>query len=88
MKYGMFDGEPEILRKSSVLRRCVDMGIPSVVADEIERVHAEHPACPHHGKLDDPILGITDSAIAIICPWCSGPTILEAWEAEGRRGVG
>jgi hypothetical protein len=88
MKFGIFDGEPEILRKSTVLRRCREMKMPPEVAAEIERVHAEFPECPHHGRLEDPIIGRTATQIAIICPWCSGPAILEAWETEGRRGVG
>jgi hypothetical protein len=81
------DSLSEVLRKSTVLRRCREKGMVDAVA-AVERVCAMFPACPTHGKLDDPILvhvGSTD--LAVVCPWCSSREVLAAWEAEGRRGV-
>lgn len=83
MKYGRFFGEPGVLRMSTVLRRCREQNMSAEVASEVQRVAALYPECPTHGPLADPIIGRTDSQIAIICPWCSDPEVLAAWEAEG-----
>ena len=83
MKYGYFAGDGEILRMSTILRRCADKGMPEIAA-ELRRVWAQYPACPQHGKLDDPIIGHVGTQIAICCPWCSGSDVLRAWEQEGK----
>jgi hypothetical protein len=87
IRFGCFDGAPEVLRKSTILRRAREKGMHEAAA-ELERVAAMFPECPHHGKLEDPIVGRVGTQIAICCPWCSDPKVLAAWEAEGRRGVG
>ena len=87
IRFGRFDGEPEILRLSSVLRRAREQGLHEAAA-EVERVAAQFPTCPHHGRLEDPIVGHVGKQIAIVCPWCSDPPVLEAWKAEGKRGMG
>jgi len=52
---------------------------------EAERKKAAH--CRLHGELSDPACAITgegeDRRIVFICPWCSGPAVLELWEKEG-----
>lgn len=39
--------------------------------------------CPTHGPITDPIVGMLDGSLAFACPWCSGPAMLAAWQAEG-----
>lgn len=84
MKYGYFDKSPGVLRLSTVLRRCREQGMTEAAA-EVQRVADEHRHCEHHGRLEDPIVGIAGTQIAIACPWCSAPEVLEAWESEGRE---
>lgn len=87
MRFGYFGDEPGVLRLSSVLRRCREQNAPPEVAAELRRIHAMFPACPTHGPLEDPVIGYVGQPpqIGIICPWCSDPKILAAWEAEGKQ---
>ncbi len=85
MKYGFFGDMPGCVRLSTCLRRLREQGAPLEAIEEVMRVHREHGTCPTHGHLDDPIIGtVPPDQIAIACPWCSGASVLAAWEAEGR----
>jgi hypothetical protein len=87
VKLGLFDGEPEALRWSTFRRRLHDQGADDTIAKiEADRLVAGS-TCPTHGSLEDPIMGILDGRVAFVCPWCSGPEIQAAYEAEGKRGV-
>ncbi len=80
---------PECVRKSTMIRKFRASGGQRAI-EEIEKVHAQFPGCPVHGKLEDPIIGVSDpeagpmSQIAICCPWCSDPAWLELWEKEAN----
>lgn len=87
MPFWALEHEPEILRKSSAIRRCRDRGFPEV-ADEIERLAEQFQDCPVHGPMEDPIIALAaNNQLAVACPHCSDPDVLAAWEAEGKRGV-
>jgi hypothetical protein len=75
------------MRMSSILRRCREMNFVKDVESELRRVWAENESCPVHGKLEDPIVGITKDSIAIACPFCSGEDVLKAYEEEGKRAL-
>jgi hypothetical protein len=76
------------LRFSTAIRRLRNAGEPDMneAADKIEEMKKKVGShCVHHGPLEDPILvqaGV--GTVAFGCPWCSGDTILKAWEDEGR----
>lgn len=78
--------EGEVLRASTVLQRCADKGMTEA-ADAVRTMCAMFPRCEVHGELKDPIIGHVGSRLAVICPWCSSPAVLKAYEAEGRRGI-
>lgn len=90
MKFGLFPAgipgrdQPGKLRFSSAVSALRNQGALDTLA-ELERLRELHgKRCPTHGELKDPILAILGEQVAFICPWCSGPEILAAWEAEGR----
>jgi hypothetical protein len=88
VKYGFFDGSPGVLRMSTALRRAREQNMPPEVAETVQRIYREHDTCPTHGKLEDPIVGtVAPDQIAIVCPWCSDPQVLAAWEAEGKQAL-
>jgi translation initiation factor 2 beta subunit (eIF-2beta)/eIF-5 len=83
VRFGIFAGDGEVMRVSTVLRRCADKGMPEVAA-ELRKVWEQYPSCPTHGKLEDPIIGRVGTQVAICCPWCSGSDVLRALEHEGK----
>ena len=83
IRFGRFDGEPEILRLSSVLRRAREQGLHEAAA-EVERVAAEFPSALTTGGSRTRSWVMLESR-SLVCPWCSDPPVLEAWKAEGKR---
>jgi len=81
---------PDVVRKSTMLRKFRAAGGPGMqrAIDEIEKVHAQFPSCPYHGKLEDPIICVIGKGkaaqIGIGCPWCSDERIREIWEKEAN----
>ncbi len=88
MRFVAFDKLPEILRLSSVLRRCRNAGQHDVAAT-VEQAASRYRDCSKHGRIDDPIVAtLADAGTLIIaCPFCSSPEVLAAWRAEGRTGA-
>lgn len=86
MKRATFERDPECLRLSSILRRCQDRKLGSI-ADAVRHAVEQHRTCPTHGYLHDPIVAIVGTSVASICPWCSDPEVLAAWEREGAVGA-
>jgi hypothetical protein len=82
VKFGIFHDRPGSVRYSRILQSAVEQGLTDA-ANALRRVRAEYPACPTHGWLDDPIVGIADGQIAICCPFCSGEAVRKQWEDEG-----
>jgi hypothetical protein len=90
VKTGVFDGMPEVVRYSTVLRRLREAGDATAIA--LERLKAQvGTRCPTHGALEDPIVAIVDAGpraqVAFGCPWCSGDQIRELWEREGAEAA-
>jgi len=80
------DDKPGVLRYSTIMRRCREQGLTEASA-ELERVYKQLDTCPTHGFMPDPIVGHVGDQIAICCPYCSGNTVREAWEAEGKQAL-
>jgi hypothetical protein len=79
-------GLPESFRFSTWLRALRRAGNHEAVA-EFEKDQRECGSnCPTHGPLTDPAIAIMpNKQVAFICPWCSSPDILAAWQKEGMR---
>lgn len=77
---------PGTLRLSTLLAKLKTMGEGGEHSYEsIKRLHREvGDNCEVHGPLEDPIVGLYNEQVAFICPWCSAPEMLAAWEAEGK----
>ncbi len=79
------EGVPTVLRFSRARASLVADGASPEALAELDRDKATAGSrCDTHGELEDPIVGLLGGRVAFVCPWCSGPTILAAWEAEGR----
>ena len=88
--HGFFDGLPPLVRYSTAVTALRRRGTPEEHMQEFENDRKLYGSqCPEHGELADPVIGFVDSAegkrVAFACPWCSGSTILAAWEKEGMR---
>jgi hypothetical protein len=85
---GYFNQKPEpgSLRLSSLLKKLKTMGDGGEHSYEsIKKLHREvGDNCEVHGPLEDPIVGLVGEQVAFVCPWCSAPAMLAAWEAEGE----
>ena len=81
---GYFDAVPDLLRLSNLLKKLKAMGEEGEHSYEtIQKLYKEvGNNCAVHGELVDPIVGLIGEQVAFICPWCSGPEMLAAWEAE------
>lgn len=73
----------QTLRVSSMLRK-LRSGGKQALARKLESQLALEGFCAVHGRLDDPILYMHLGRTEFACPWCSGPGVFAAWEAEGR----
>ena len=84
-KQGHFiEGMPDLLRYSSLLWRLRQGGCPQDQYDDFVALKARIGSlCAVHGELQDPIIGRVGNEVAFVCPWCSSPEILAAWEREG-----
>lgn len=84
-KPGYFaEGMPDLLRYSSLLWRLKQAGCPQDQYDDFVALKARIGSlCPVHGELKDPVIAKLGSGVAFVCPWCSSPQILAAWEKEG-----
>jgi hypothetical protein len=86
MMSGVYDGEPEIVRLSTVLKRLRANGKDDAARDIEESYRRCGDNCPIHGHLADPVFAIMQpDKLVFACPDCSDPVVKEAWEAEGRR---
>lgn len=76
------------LRVSTAVRRLRAQGGPdaNAAADKVEELKKSVGShCVLHGALEDPILIAAGmGSVGFGCPWCSGPSILKAWEDEGK----
>lgn len=85
-KAGFFlGGMPDRLRYSSLLSLLRASTCPIDQIDDFIALKARVGSlCVVHGELKDPAIGRVGDQVAFICPWCSGPEILAAWQAEGE----
>lgn len=80
--YGATDGT-SYLRYSTALAQLRAAGHHEAVKVVVDLYEKCGNWCPTHGALPDPIvLTMGTENIAFGCPYCSGPDILAAWEAE------
>jgi hypothetical protein len=82
IRRGHFTSMPPILRFSRMVAALKEGGTEEEIA-VIKRLVEENRECPKHGYLEDPIVGLAGEKAAVICPHCSSPEILAAWEKEG-----
>jgi hypothetical protein len=73
---------PPMVRYSTALKRLRALGADTA---EFERDKKVAAVCPEHGEIADPVIALSTDRVAFACPWCSDPTMLKAWEEEGKR---
>jgi hypothetical protein len=78
---------PETLRYSTLLQMLRKHGCPQDQYDDFVALKARVGShCAVHGELKDPVIAHAGGdQVAFICPHCSSPKILAAWEKEGMR---
>lgn len=75
------DDAPGMLRSSNAITRLRQTNPDAADLIELMREKVGRN-CPHHGRLEDPIITILNGEVAFGCPDCSSEAVRQAWADE------